>query len=247
MLLAQKAYIEGGLGLLLFCTRLVDEQASAEDAVAAAEAGLLLDVLTPIAKSWPATWCLKANDLAIQIHGGYGYSRDYDVEQHYRDNRLNPIHEGTEGVQGLDLLGRKVTMNDGAGFKLLAARIGKSVVRASSLGGDAASFAAQLASVWTRVVEVTGVLTSAEEVAVGLANSTIYLEALGHTVVAWIWLEQLTAAGLSHADPSDEAFYRGKRQAARYFYLYELPKVAAQLDLLAQLDRTTVDMDPAWF
>ena len=84
------------------------------DAGAAREAQALLDLLTPIAKSWPSQWCLAANDLAIQVHGGYGYTRDYDVEQLYRDNRLNAIHEGTHGIQALDLLGRKVTQNGGA-------------------------------------------------------------------------------------------------------------------------------------
>lgn len=249
MLLAQKSYVEGALALLLFCSRLVDEQATADDETAVTEAGLLLDILTPIAKSWPARWCLEANSLAIQVHGGYGYTRDYDVEQHYRDNRLNPIHEGTDGVQGLDLLGRKVRMNDGAGLKLLGSRIGGTIARAASLGGDSATFAAQLGPVWARVVEVTGELVSAEDPATGLANSTIYLEALGHTVIAWIWLEQLAAVAGRHSEAkgADEAFYQGKRQAARYFYIYELPKVAAQLDLLSRLDRTTLEMDPTWF
>lgn len=108
MLLAQKAYVEGGLALLLYCAKLVDEGDNA-----------VLDILTPIAKSWPSQWCLEANSLAIQVHGGYGYTREYDVEQHYRDNRLNPIHEGTHGIQSLDLLGRKVTQNGGASLVAL--------------------------------------------------------------------------------------------------------------------------------
>jgi len=247
MLLAQKCYVQGALALLLFCSRLVDEQATADDHMAATEAGLLLEVLTPIAKSWPAKWCLEANNLAIQIHGGYGYTRDYDVEQHYRDNRLNPIHEGTEGVQGLDLLGRKVTMNDGAALRLLDARIRESVARAASLGGEPATLAAQLLSAWARVLEVTHQLTSCGDAATRLANSTIYLEAFGHIVVAWIWLEQLAVLETRRVEGADEPFYRGKRQAARYFYIYELPKVAAQLELLGLLDRTALDMDPAWF
>ena len=80
-------------------------------------------MLTPIAKSWPSQWCLEANSLAIQVHGGYGYTKEFDVEQCYRDNRLNAIHEGTHGIHGLDLLGRKVVMQDGAGLTLLAERI----------------------------------------------------------------------------------------------------------------------------
>ena len=122
MLLAQKSYVEGGLALELYCARLVDELHSGDDR-AAREAGLLLEVLTPIAKSWPSEWCLEANSLAIQVHGGYGYTRDFPVEQYWRDNRLNMIHEGTHGIQGLDLLGRKVLMHEGAALKLLAARL----------------------------------------------------------------------------------------------------------------------------
>ena len=115
MLLAQKAYVEGGLALSLYCARLVDDaERPAADEAARARPRLLLDLLTPVAKSWPSQWCLEANDLAIQVHGGYGYTRDYNVEQFYRDNRLNPIHEGTHGIQALDLLGRKVRAQGGA-------------------------------------------------------------------------------------------------------------------------------------
>ena len=108
MLLAQKSYVEGALALDLYCARLVDDIGLARADQAAAPRRQLLGVLTPIAKSWPSQWCLAANDLAIQVLGGAGYTRDHDVEQHYRDNRLNPIHEGTHGIQAQDLLGRKV-------------------------------------------------------------------------------------------------------------------------------------------
>ncbi|HEX5391172.1 MAG TPA: acyl-CoA dehydrogenase family protein, partial [Burkholderiaceae bacterium] len=128
MLLAQKAYCEGALALELYCARLVDEQHTGTPG-AADEARLLLEVLTPIAKSWPSEWCLEANSLAIQVHGGYGYTRDFPVEQYWRDNRLNMIHEGTHGIQATDLLGRKVLMDNGRGLQLLAARINDTVQR----------------------------------------------------------------------------------------------------------------------
>ena len=129
MLLAQKSYCEGALALQLYCARLVDEQHTAE-AAAADEARLLLEVLTPIAKSWPSEFCLEANSLAIQIHGGYGYTRDFPVEQYWRDNRLNMIHEGTHGIQAADLRGRKVVMDGGQGLALLAGRINATIERA---------------------------------------------------------------------------------------------------------------------
>ena len=153
MLLAQKAYVEGALALVLYCARLVDEHAQRGDAPrSATPPTLLLDILTPIAKSWPSQWCLEANNLAIQVHGGYGYTREYDVEQHYRDNRLNPIHEGTHGIQGLDLLGRKVVQRGGA--SLAALRDGDRRDVAAPRPRPAArpaELAAQLGARWQRL------------------------------------------------------------------------------------------------
>ncbi len=254
MLLAQKSYVEGGLALNLYCAKLVDEEraaVTAGDAAAHERLSLLLDILTPIAKSWPSQWCLEANNLAIQVHGGYGYTREYNVEQFYRDNRLNPIHEGTHGIQGLDLLGRKVVMKDGAAFSLLGERVQATCQRALSTDdAQLASQARALGSAATRLAEVTRMLWSAGDANVTLANASIYLEAFGHVVVAWIWLEQALvahAALAGGASGEDEAFYRGKLAAAAYFSRWELPKVAPQLDLLASLDRTTLDMQDAWF
>src|SRR3954469_1912229 len=130
MLLAQKAYCEGALALELYCARLVDEQKTGATQVAD-DARLLLEVLTPIAKSWPSEWCLEANSLAIQVHGGYGYTRDFPVEQYWRDNRLNMIHEGTHGIQAADLLGRKVVMEGGKGLELVAGRMRATIRRAN--------------------------------------------------------------------------------------------------------------------
>ncbi|MGH1561672.1 acyl-CoA dehydrogenase [Mumia sp. DW29H23] len=238
MLLASKAYVEGGLALVLYCARLVDEEATAPSAADRERAHALLEVLTPIAKSWPSQWCLAANDLAIQVHGGYGYTRDYPVEQLYRDNRLNPIHEGTHGIQGLDLLGRKVVAGGGAGLALLAETIGATVARARKAGGDAATYSDALESALGRLVEVTGIAWADRDPAVALANASAYLEAAGHVVVAWIWLEQLLATG-----DRQGTFYDGKRVAARYFFTYELPTVGPRLDLVAARDRTTLDLD----
>ena len=156
MLLAQKAYVEGGLALILYCARLVDEEKTAETTEAKTSATLLLDILTPIAKSWPSQWCLEANNLAIQIHGGYGYTREYGVEQLYRDNRLNPIHEGTHGIQALDLLGRKVVINNGAAVKLLSEKILHTLVRAENF--QLSEHSAALGKRWKRLLQITEVL-----------------------------------------------------------------------------------------
>lgn len=241
MLLAQKAYVEGGLAFNLYCARLVDEAATSEDDGERANLTLLLDILTPIAKSWPSQWCLTANDLAIQVHGGYGYTREYKVEQFYRDNRLNPIHEGTHGIQALDLLGRKVVMKDGAALRLFAVRVATTFARAKR-HEHLAVYAFSLEVALERLAEVTRQLWVTGDPQVTLANASIYLEAFGHIAIAWIWLEQtLTAVGRTGD------FYAGKRCAADYFFRWELPKVDAQLNLLASLDRTTLDMQDAWF
>ncbi len=241
MLLAQKSYVEGGLAFNLYCARLVDEAEVATDPAERARLTLLLDLLTPIAKSWASQWCLAANDLAIQVHGGYGYTREYKVEQFYRDNRLNPIHEGTHGIQALDLLGRKVVMHGGAAFKMVAGRVAATMANArqhESLSAYADSLATRL----QRLSEVTHQLWAAGNPERTLANASVYLEAFGHIVIAWIWLEQAIAAQGKAGD-----FYDGKRSAAHYFFRWELPKVDAQLDLLASLDRTTLDMKEEWF
>jgi hypothetical protein len=242
MLLAQKAYVEGGLALCLYCCYLVDEARTSSEPAARERAENLLDVLTPIAKAWPSQWCLAANDLAIQVHGGYGYARDYLVEQLYRDNRLNAIHEGTNGIQAIDLLGRKVGIHDGVAFQALLDVIAATLARAERAGGEQAVFGEALEAAVTRLATVTRRLLEEPDPEVRLANATLYLEATGHIVVAWLWLDQLGAVSDRQGD-----FYDGKRQAARFFYSYELPRVHAQLDLLETLDRTALDMLENWF
>ncbi len=252
MLLAQKAYAEGGLALILYCARLVDEEKTAATDEAREASTLLLDILTPIAKSWPSQWCLQGNDLAIQVHGGYGYTREYDVEQMYRDNRLNPIHEGTHGIQALDLLGRKVVMRDGRALALLSARVTSTLDRAART--PASELAETLRRRWQRLLAVTEALHGAGDLNLTLANATVYLEAFGHLIVSWIWLEQALVAmaaqaaqAAQHGPTADADFYAGKRQACQWFFRHELPRVDAQLDLLASLDTTTLEMQDSWF
>ncbi|MET8529703.1 acyl-CoA dehydrogenase [Micromonospora sp. NPDC005172] len=244
MLLAQKSYVEGALALVLYCARLLDEEKTAPTDADRERAHLLLDVLTPIAKSWPSQWCLAANDLAIQVLGGAGYTRDHDVEQHYRDNRLNPIHEGTHGIQALDLLGRKMTMRDGAGLLLLAETMGDTVSRGRRAGGEVAELADRLDAAARRIVTATRSLWAGGDQVLALANASVYLEAVGHVVIAWMWFEQVLALP---SEESGDPFHAGKRQAARYFLTVELPRTGPQFDLLDSLDRTALDMRADWF
>ena len=229
MLLAQKSYCEGALALELYCARLVDEQHTAEPQ-AADDARMLLEVLTPIAKSWPSEWCLEANSLAIQVHGGYGYTRDFPVEQYWRDNRLNMIHEGTHGIQATDLLGRKVLMEGGRGLALLAARMQATIENASqhaALKGQANALSLAL----MQVSAATQSAWATDNPQDALANAVPYMQAFGHTVLAWIWLDVATASLNSGATHSVAA-RAGVQGAAAYFYAYELPKIGAWLSVV---------------
>jgi butyryl-CoA dehydrogenase len=242
MLLAQKAYGEGAAALLLYCARLVDEQRTGA-AESAADATRLLELLTPVAKSWPSEWCLEANSLAMQVLGGYGYARDFSVEQLWRDNRLNMIHEGAHGIHGLDLLGRKVVSDGGAALALLATRAHDTAARARA-HSDLAEHADALDAAVARVGAATAEAWSTRDPEAALANATPYLQAFGHVVLAWIWLDVAVAARAA-APRAD--LHEGKLAAARYFFRYELPKIDAWLGVVASRDDTCRRMHDAWF
>jgi len=230
MLLAQKVYAEGALALVLYCARLVDEEANAATEAARDDAGALLGLLTPVAKSWPAEFGLAANDLAIQIHGGYGYTRDFDVEQVYRDNRLNPIHEGTHGIQAIDLIGRKILRDGGKALALLGQHIAATVGRA---GNQMLGESAELAQTWDQLLEVVARLRE-EPADKALYNASAFLSAFGHVVVGWLWLDQALAP--TEVAQRHEACVR----ACRYFVATELPKARTQLALVKSLDDQAV-------
>lgn len=250
MLLMQKSYVEGALALEFYCATLVDDIATAGDEATQANARLLLDLLTPIAKAWPAQYCLVANKLAIQVLGGYGFTRDYPVEQYYRDNRLNPIHEGTNGIQALDLLGRKAMMQEGAALKLLLKRIGATVAEAAAEPeccvqaqhvGDAAKLLGEL----TLQLGMSMLQSGPDGV---LANAALYLDLAGKVVISWMWLRQaLVAAKALPNAGSDAGFYRGKLQAARYYIEWELPEIQHQANLLRGKSDVCLTMQDGWF
>ena len=252
MLLAQKSYCEGALALELYCARLVDEQQTTSGE-ATTRAALLLDMLTPIAKSWPSEWCLEANSLAIQVLGGYGYTRDFPVEQYWRDNRLNMIHEGTHGIQGLDLLGRKVVMQQGAGLALLSATVQATAERAQGVSA-LAEHAGALLRALDHLVAATQSAWSTGQPDEALANATPYLQAFGHTVLAWIWLDvalcaqaQLDARQASESTGTAADLLHGKLAACTYFFRYELPRTPAWLKVVESRDATCRTMPDAWF
>lgn len=234
MLLAQKTFTEGAVALCLYAARLLDEQKTG-DVQSSLRAEQLLEILTPIVKSWPAEWCLEANSLAIQVLGGAGYTRDFPVELYWRDQRLNMIHEGTHGIQGLDLMGRKVRLDGGALLSLLGDTIHTSVEAAHARG--LASQAQRVTAAWSQVVAATETAWDSADPRVVLANATAYLQAFGHTVMAWILLDVAVTASIS-AHPEAP----GKLASLEFFLTNELPRVTIWLDVVASRDPLCRDL-----
>ncbi len=241
MLLACKAYSEGALALVLYCSKLVDDSRTAETQQARDHAEAILGLLTPVAKTWPSEYGLAANELAIQVHGGYGYTRDFDVEQLYRDNRLNAIHEGTTGIQALDLLGRKIIRDGGKIFAAFSAMV---LQAADAAPDDFVDEAAALRTAIAGLAASVSTLRAANDETEMMGNATNFLSAFGHTVLGFIWLTIVTA--LPQADVAADAA-AGKRAAAKFFFAFEMPKIAAWLAPINAGNRLTMTMKDGWF
>ena len=244
MLLAQKAAAEGAQALCLYCATLVDELATLDDPGEKRWKASLLGLLTPVVKSWPSEHCLEANKWAIQILGGYGYTRDFPLERFYRDNRLNHIHEGTFGIQGMDLIGRKIGGDGGETLDRFVATMRETMTAALAIE-RLQSEARRFGDCLDTLVETTQALLACKDPLLRLANATVYLDAFGHIVLGWIWLRQALAAcdALTRSDPSeaDRIFYDGKLLTCRYFSRYELPHSMTRLALCKSLEPVCLD------
>jgi butyryl-CoA dehydrogenase len=258
MLLAQKAYAEGSVALVLYGSQLSDDSQTASTNEEKAYAHLLLDFLTPIIKTWPSEYGPKANDLAIQVLGGHGYINEHPVEMFYRDNRLNPIHEGTTCIQSLDLLARKVPMNNLAGYQAIISEIEKTIVEASAYSdltpfcNDLSRAVDTLKTTTTTLLTAMGKARQAQDQSIDavLANSVKYLEVFGHVVIAWLWLKQgivSTKALSGDIHQADQNFYKGKLQALKFFINHELPHIHTWSEILTKQDSTSYDMQADWF
>lgn len=245
LLLAQKAAIEPAFALGLYCARLVDITRSSNDQNQIDEANLLLEMLTPITKSWPSEFCLESNKHALQVLGGAGYIRDYPIERYYRDNRLNPIHEGTHGIQGLDFLGRKSRMLNGKGLELLVAKIQTTIDIARQTDASK-EMADQLDNALTKfqAVSVHLITQLQTDPRAGLANATLYLDLGGHIVMAWMHLRIVLATAKV---TSNDDFVKGKWQSARYFYNRELVRSKQWSKTLLASESSAYEMQDNWF
>jgi butyryl-CoA dehydrogenase len=254
MLIRQKAIVEGGLVLLARVSAYADLAGHGDDAAERERAGLLLDLLTPVAKSFPAERGFEATVLALQIHGGYGYSSEYLPEAWLRDQKLNSIHEGTTGIQALDLLGRRAVAKGGAGLIALGGQIAAAGARARAAGVDGGWIAEV-----ERAVGVVGALTgelgqrglTAPEAM--LAHATDYLELFSIVVIAWQWLELAAVAreALAGSLPRgraarDAGYYQAKLATAQYWIRTELPRVDALAALCRDGEDSYTWLDPDW-
>ena len=255
MLLRQKAIAVGGLVLIARVSYYADLAGHATDPAERDRAGLLLDLLTPVAKSFPAERGFEANALAVQVHGGYGYSSEYLPEAWLRDQKLNSIHEGTTGIQALDLLGRRAVARGGAGLAALAAEIAATCARARAAGVEPAWIAAieravGLIADLTAELAGRGLAGSAEAMVLHAAD---YLDLFATAVIAWQWLElaAIAHAALAGSLPRgrasrDAGYYRAKLAAAQYWIRTELPRIDHLATLCRDGEDSYAQLDPDW-
>jgi len=251
MLLFQRSVIEGALSLLMQSAKYAD-LAIVLTGEEKEKNGLLLDLLTPVAKSYPSEMGILSISQGVQCLGGSGYCDDYPLEQYYRDARIHPIHEGTTGIHGLTLLGRNVIMKGGKAYKLYLEEVRKTIRQAEEFK-ELESYAQKLKQALEMLQQVTAYLMDVqkkETPEVFLADATLYLEFFGIISVAWQWLLQATAVvkALRNSPAGAEAnFYNGKFFAFRFFFEYELPKIQGLASRLMHSDGLTVEVTPDLF
>ncbi|MBU0971899.1 MAG: acyl-CoA dehydrogenase [Proteobacteria bacterium] len=244
MLLFQRAVSEGALALILQCG--MYEDILAKDP-GQKECHLLLELLTPVAKTYPSEMGILSTSAAIQCFGGYGYCDDFPVEQHFRDMRIHTIHEGTTGIQAMDLLGRKLTMDAGRALVLLKQEM-EDAIGSARQHPDLVGMARELEKamgVLEKTIQGLGGVAMEKGPEAYLADASLFLEMFGVIVIAWQWLTMADAACLAMNQKGirkkELLFYEGKRHVAQYFFAYELPKIqglAHTLECSAQMTLT---------
>lgn len=249
LLMMQKLAVEGSLALTLFCAFLYDKYLVETNRSSKEEINLLLELLTPVAKSWPSEYCLEANKHAIQVLGGYGYTKDFPLERFYRDNRLNPIHEGTHGIQALDLIGRKIFINEGRSFVYLLTLIKETISRAKEdaelkiFGDQLEASIIQLES----VVKLIKLKRKSSNDYLALSSAGIFLDAFGLILIGWMWLKQGIVVFEKLRVEDTNPFYLGKKSTIKFYFNHDLPKARERLDFIARFDSSFVEMESDWF
>jgi butyryl-CoA dehydrogenase len=208
---------------------------------------MLLDLLTPIAKTYPAEMSVQSTSQGMQVLGGAGFCSDFPLQQYYRDTRINPIYEGTTGIQAMDLLGRKVTMKMGAAVMAFGAELQATIMQGMA-NPELKPYAEKLAGTAQKFQEVTMKLmglAQQEAPEVFLADATLYLENAGLLAIGWQWMKQalIVEQKLAEGQSGEELnFYKGKQAAFQYFYEYELPKSIGLTKRLLSDKRITLEL-----
>jgi len=245
MLMLQKAVVEGSSSLLLLCGKYLDLSHHSSDEAERQKYHLLLELLTPIAKTYPSEMGITSISNGMQVLGGYGFTTDFPLEMYYRDVRITSIYEGTTGIQSLDLLGRKVTMHNGEAIKLLVSEM-KETIGTAMTYDDLKPYAEKLGGVMKETEGVLGHLLGFamqgkfEEY---LADATIFMEYMSTIVIAWQWLEMATKAKqaiVTGQTKRAQDFYDAQIHTMKYYFKYELSKTRGLYETLLDSERLTI-------
>ena len=248
MLLFQKAVVDGSVALLLQCSFWEDVSKASPDAEERERAHLLLELLTPIAKSFPSEYGIESVSEAMQVLGGAGYTDDFPIEQIYRDIRVNSIYEGTTTIHGMDLLGRKMLMKNGKALQYLQEDITGAVAGAGkveAVQGLAATYGQSLEKLQGVLAHLMKI-GQTEDPKVFLADATVFLDYFSLHVIGWLLMREATiaAGALATAEGEDERnFYQSKIVTAKYFFNYVFTRVHGHRKTLLSTERITVDLD----
>jgi len=252
MLLAQKATTEGLFALLAYAAFLGDKERCSPDESARSAATDILDVLTPVCKAYGSEAAYDSIVLAIQCYGGYGFSEEFPLAQMLRDCKVFPIYEGTNGIQAMDLLGRKVVMKGGGAFRALLEEVAATVTEASRITA-LQEMAGKVSAALSEVGETTaqlGAIAMAGDIEAYMSGATPYLRMFSRLVLSWLFLWQSTIAQKAldaGASGADQSYYKGKLATARFYLNNELPHLHATAQILKAGERTALDFEEEWF
>ena len=246
MLLTAKAYAEGGRAMAIYCTLLLDKELNHPDEKVRKESGEVVALLTPIVKAFLTDNGHIATNACMQVFGGHGYVKEWGMEQLVRDNRINMIYEGTNTIQSLDLLGRKVLGNNGATLKKFGKLVG-ALVMEEGVNEKMAEFINPLAILADQMTKFTTEIgfkgfQNPDEVG---AAAVDYLRVAGHLVFAYFWARMAQVALREVAAGNPDKFYVGKLQTARFYFAKLLPETATLMRTARSGSAALMDTDEA--
>ena len=245
MLLLQKAVVEGSMSLVLLAAKYYDLESTAQSKEEKIKYNTLLEMIIPVVKTYPSDAGAYSVNNGLQVLGGYGFCSDFILQQYYRDIRISAIYEGTTGIQSQDLLGRKITMNNGEGLKLLLAEIIETITKASNYPElkeycDSLSKKIKLSEKILQSLMPYALKGDFEKY---LADASIFMEFFSLVIVGWNWLEIAANSqeSLKNGDKKySEIFYKSKIETMKYFFEYELPKTVGHSEIIMNPSSVTI-------